>query len=100
MCNSVRFDIIHLKCLYLDVDILKYGIWNVKEPQVGAVNALVGAGYAPLVSMVLSSRSCYFSFLLYRVCRGFTIPAAGVFFTHMAGMWYNKVPWAARFSAA
>ena len=38
------------------MDILKYGIWNVKEPQVGAVNALVGAGYAPLVSMVLSSR--------------------------------------------
>ena len=35
---------------------MKYGIWNVAEPETGAVNALVNAGYSPLTSMVLSSR--------------------------------------------
>ena len=35
---------------------MKYGIWNVAEPEMGAVNALVGCGYSPLTSMVLSSR--------------------------------------------
>lgn len=35
---------------------VKYGIWNVSEPQTGAVNDLVQAGYAPLTSMVLSAR--------------------------------------------
>ena len=35
---------------------MKYGIWNVKQPDMGAVNALVGAGYAPLSAMVLSAR--------------------------------------------
>ena len=35
---------------------MKYGIWNVAEPEMGAVNALVRAGYSPLTSMVLSSR--------------------------------------------
>ena len=35
---------------------LKYGIWNVKEPKMDAVNALVSGGYAPLVAMVLASR--------------------------------------------
>ena len=35
---------------------LKYGIWNVSEPEAGAVNTLVGAGYAPLAAMVLASR--------------------------------------------
>ena len=35
---------------------LKYGIWNVKEPQMQAVNTLVGAGYAPLAAMILASR--------------------------------------------
>jgi len=35
---------------------LKYGIWNVERPGVEAVNALVGGGYSPLVSMVLASR--------------------------------------------
>ena len=35
---------------------MKYGIWNVAQPQQEAVNALAGAGYAPLLSMVLSSR--------------------------------------------
>ena len=35
---------------------MKYGIWNVAEPEMGAVNALVSAGYSPLSSMVLSSR--------------------------------------------
>lgn len=35
---------------------VKYGIWNVKEPDMGAVNALVGAGYAPLSAMVLAAR--------------------------------------------
>ena len=35
---------------------VKYGIWNVKQPDMGAVNALVGAGYAPLSAMVLACR--------------------------------------------
>ena len=35
---------------------LKYGIWNVSEPEVGAVNTLVSDGYAPLAAMVLASR--------------------------------------------
>ncbi len=35
---------------------MKYGIWNVSEPQMGAVNALVGCGYSPLTAMVLASR--------------------------------------------
>ena len=35
---------------------VKYGIWNVEEPEIGAVNALVKAGYAPLTAMILSSR--------------------------------------------
>ena len=35
---------------------VKYGIWNVNEPEAGAVNALVGAGYAPLAAMILASR--------------------------------------------
>ena len=35
---------------------VKYGIWNVGQPESAAVNALVGYGYAPLTAMVLSSR--------------------------------------------
>ncbi len=35
---------------------MKYGIWNVKEPKMEAVNSLVSGGYAPLVAMVLASR--------------------------------------------
>ena len=35
---------------------MKYGIWNVAEPEMGAVNALVSSGYSPLISMILSSR--------------------------------------------
>ncbi len=35
---------------------VKYGIWNVNEPEMTAVNALVGAGYSPLTAMVLASR--------------------------------------------
>ncbi len=35
---------------------MKYGIWNVNEPEVNAVNTLVGNGYAPLTAMVLASR--------------------------------------------
>ena len=35
---------------------LKYGIWNWKEPEMDGVNALVAAGFAPLVAMVLASR--------------------------------------------
>ena len=37
--------------------VLKYGIWNVKEPGMEAVNTLVGQGYAPLAAMVLASRN-------------------------------------------
>ena len=35
---------------------VKYGIWNVAEPEMGAVNALVGGGYSPLTAMILSAR--------------------------------------------
>ena len=49
-CYNVR------KCYYMDVCIVKYGIWNVSEPGVHAVNALVSGGYAPLAAMVLASR--------------------------------------------
>ena len=35
---------------------LKYGIWNVAEPEMNAVNSLVSGGYAPLAAMVLASR--------------------------------------------
>ena len=35
---------------------LKYGVWNVTEPGMDAVNTLVGCGYAPLTAMVLASR--------------------------------------------
>ena len=35
---------------------MKYGIWNVNEPDPRAVNSLVTGGYAPLAAMVLASR--------------------------------------------
>ena len=35
---------------------MKYGIWNVADPEPGAVNGLVGEGYAPLAAMILASR--------------------------------------------
>ena len=35
---------------------LKYGVWNVQQPQPQAVNALVTGGYTPLTAMVLASR--------------------------------------------
>ena len=35
---------------------MKYGIWKIAQPDAGAVNALVGSGYAPLSAMVLASR--------------------------------------------
>ena len=35
---------------------MKYGVWNVREPSVNAVNALAGGGYGPLVSMILAAR--------------------------------------------
>ncbi|MDD5864730.1 MAG: single-stranded-DNA-specific exonuclease RecJ [Firmicutes bacterium] len=35
---------------------MKYGVWKVSEPAPGAVNALAGGGYGPLVAMVLASR--------------------------------------------
>jgi len=35
---------------------VKYGIWNVAEPEVSAVNALVRDGYSPLCAMILASR--------------------------------------------
>ena len=35
---------------------LKYGIWNIAQPDMSAVNALVGCGYPPLTAMVLASR--------------------------------------------
>lgn len=35
---------------------LKYGIWNVSQPEMNSVNTLVSAGYAPLTAMILASR--------------------------------------------
>ena len=35
---------------------LKYGIWNVTDPEPGAVNTLVRSGYAPLAAMILAAR--------------------------------------------
>ena len=35
---------------------LKYGIWNVSQPEADAVNALVGSGYKPLTAMILAAR--------------------------------------------
>ena len=35
---------------------MKYGVWNVSKPEMGAVNALVGSGYSPLSAMILASR--------------------------------------------
>ena len=35
---------------------MKYGVWNVTTPEMGSVNALVGAGYSPLSAMILSAR--------------------------------------------
>ena len=35
---------------------MKYGVWNVSNPEMGAVNALVTGGYAPLTAMVLAAR--------------------------------------------
>ena len=40
----------------MDVCCLKYGVWNVQTPDMGAVNALVTGGYAPLTAMVLAAR--------------------------------------------
>ncbi len=35
---------------------LKYGVWNVSNPDMNAVNAFVSAGYTPLSAMILASR--------------------------------------------
>ena len=35
---------------------VKYGIWNVNDPNPSAVNALAGSGYPPLAAMILASR--------------------------------------------
>ena len=35
---------------------MKYGVWNIHQPEQGAVNNLVSAGYAPLTAMILASR--------------------------------------------
>ena len=35
---------------------MKYGTWNVSQPRMDAVNALVSGGYAPLTAMILASR--------------------------------------------
>ena len=35
---------------------MKYGVWNIRTPDMGAVNALVTGGYAPLTAMVLAAR--------------------------------------------
>ena len=40
----------------MDVCKVKYGFWNVQTPEMGAVNALVTGGYAPLSAMILASR--------------------------------------------
>ncbi len=35
---------------------LKYGIWNVSQPEAESVNALAGCGYKPLTAMILAAR--------------------------------------------
>ena len=35
---------------------MKYGVWNVSNPDMNAVNAFVGAGYTPLTAMILAAR--------------------------------------------
>ena len=35
---------------------LKYGIWNVSQPEAESVNALVSCGHKPLTAMILASR--------------------------------------------
>ena len=35
---------------------MKYGIWNIAEPKMEAVNQLTSGGYAPLTAMILASR--------------------------------------------
>ena len=35
---------------------MKYEIWNVSQPEMGAVNEMVSGGYPPLAAMVLSAR--------------------------------------------
>ena len=35
---------------------MKYGTWNVSQPRMDAVNALVGGGFPPLAAMILASR--------------------------------------------
>ena len=35
---------------------MKYGIWNVAQPAQEAVNSLAGAGYPPLLAMILAAR--------------------------------------------
>ncbi len=40
----------------MDVCCVKYGVWNVRQPEMDAVNALVAGGYAPLTAMVLAAR--------------------------------------------
>ena len=35
---------------------LKYGVWNVSNPDVTAVNALTKSGFSPLTAMILSAR--------------------------------------------
>ena len=44
------------KCYYNGCVSVKYGVWNVGNPEMGAVNALVTGGYAPLTAMVLAAR--------------------------------------------
>ena len=34
-------------------NVLKYEIWNVSQPRMDAVNALVGGGFAPLAAIVI-----------------------------------------------
>lgn len=35
---------------------LKYGIWNVAQPEAAAVNTLTGGGFSPLTAMILAAR--------------------------------------------
>ena len=43
----------------MDVCEVKYGFWNVQTPEMGAVNALVTGGYAPLSAMIMASRGMH-----------------------------------------
>ena len=56
LCIRLFFGIMERKVISWMCIEVKYGIWNVTQPNTASVNALVSGGYAPLTAMVLASR--------------------------------------------